>query len=756
MIHIFNSLYWCSDVNPQKLATLQHAVQNLQVIAEEEFVFQILKSSHIDMLIISDQFQYKHLIDIIERVKKRFRNLAILVEQPSYKNREALIRNGASDILVPEVWHADFLGHLFFNSVKFVDLERQRRESVFQFKKLEHRLNTIMKNTPVILFMLDAEGKFTMGTGKLFDKFKVDKQFVLGQKLEEIYIAYPSFIKAYQSARNGEIQKMNLTLNEVVFEVVLTPVVDKHGEVNEIFGIASDVTERVESEKSLLKGKKMAEEAAKVKQEFIANMSHEIRTPLNAIIGFVNLLYDSSLNEVQLDHVASAKMASENLMSLINSILDFSKIENGTLKHESEEFNLKHVINSIDKVLSLKVLEKKIGFHVEVKEEVPVELVGDPNRLYQIVTNLLANAVKFTERGSVELIVDAGNQTLDKINIEFKVVDTGIGIPEHMQSKIFDSFTQVNSESNRKYGGTGLGLSIVKRIVEQLQGTITLESRPFRGTTFKVVLPFKVAENPEARKRKLTKIKGDLKLPTGKRILLAEDNLMNQKLVLQLLRNFEVQVDLAETGLEAVKAHQSNNYDLILMDIQMPEMDGLEATVMIRNKLDEDRKHVPIVAMTAHAFQEELDKCIEVGMNDHIIKPIDVGLFIHSLNKALATSDDQQGVNFNLSYLREMFGDDQLVINDILQTFTMEAPDLIAEMMNCSENRDFEGLAKQAHKAKSSFKMVGMDRAVELIQELENAAKNGEERSIKMNIAAVDKAYQLAAPLLRVDNSNEN
>ena len=754
MFHSTNVLYWCKEVSPQKKVALESAAKSLALGASEEDVLQQLKTNHVDILLISKEISGGALEELIVKLKKRFRNLVIIAEQKDYRSRDNLLRLGVSDVLIDALWQPEVLGHIFLSAARYVDLDRQRRESVFQFKKLENRLNTIMKNTPVILFMLDAEGKFTMGTGKLFDKFKVDKQFVIGQKLKEVYHAYPSFIEAFSETQKGSIQKFTITINEVIFEIVLTPVMDRNEELSEVFGIASDVTERVQSEFSLIKGKQMAEEAARVKQEFIANMSHEIRTPLNAIIGFVNLLYDSSLDEVQLDYVASAQMASENLMSLINSILDFSKIENGTLRHESEEFNLKHVINSIDKVLSLKVLEKKIDFEVEVKESVPLELVGDPNRLYQIVTNLLANSVKFTETGGVKLIVAADQQVLDQVNVEFTVIDTGIGIPEHMQSKVFESFTQVNSESNRKYGGTGLGLSIVKKIVEQLKGKISMESQPLKGTTFKVVLPFKVAEVPAARKKKLIAVKGDLKLPEGIKILLAEDNLMNQKLVLQILKNFSVQTDLAETGLEAVKAHRSNKYDLILMDIQMPEIDGIEATAIIRNELEADRRDVPIIAMTAHAFQEELQKCLQVGMNDHVIKPINVDSFIQAINKAISGQGKNKQDSYSLDYLKEMFGRDELVIRDILQTFILEAPELIGEMKVKYRDQEFEALGRIAHKAKSSFKMLGMTEVVLQLQEIEKRVKSNTKVDVSEQIKSVEAAFHQLEPMIKTEIAN--
>ncbi len=717
-------IYWTKSSDKKRIETLQSLCLKVSVFQDLKEGDVELSKNHYDIILIANEFLLDEILSFTERIKKRNRGIAIIIEQKDYNTRNKLIAIGATDVIVPELFQKLTFQHILLNAVHNAELDRQKRESVVQLKKLENRLSTIVGNTPVILFMLDKHGVFKMGLGKHWERFKVNKQFVLGQNIQEVYDEYPAFIDAQNNALNGEAQSISININNIIFEIVLTPLLDSKNEVKEVLGLAHDVTERALSEMSLIKSKKLAENAAKMKEEFIANMSHEIRTPMNAIVGFINLLEETKLNDVQRDYVESVMISSENLLSLINSILDFSKIESGTFTHESETFDLNHVINSIDKVLLLKVIEKKITFSQNVAATVPLELIGDANRLYQVLTNLLANSIKFTEKGSVSLNIDCLKVEDGIANLRFTVKDTGIGIPEAMIHKVFDSFTQVNPESNRKYGGTGLGLSIVKKIVKQLKGSISLTSKLRVGTEFIIEIPFKIADDFQERKNRLGKSTKHLKLPEGVKILLAEDNVMNQKLVLLILKKFKVTVDLAETGVEAIKALKSNDYDLILMDIQMPDMDGIEATKIIRKEFSDKKKNIPIIAMTAHAFQEELDKCLIVGMNDHIIKPIDTELFINKVNACLEKGDNQ--LSLDLTYLSNMFNDDYEMITEICNTFMEEMPEILNDIQIGIVQHNGEHTARMAHKAKASFKMMGMDKTVESLIQMEKYSKSGE------------------------------
>jgi len=747
-------IYWCTKKEHPSVAVISEVSQKLVCFDDLTQGIEELKINHYDVVLVSAGFDVNDIKDFLGKLKKRHKNIPVLVFRSSYEDRDEIIDAGAIDCILQKLISEEVIYHLINTAIRGADLLRQKRESMVQLRRIESRINTIVGNTPIILFILDTSGVFKMGLGKLWDQFKVNKQFVLGQNIVEVYNEYPAIVDAYNHARKGEIQNVSVNINDIIFEIVLTPVIDNKNEVREILGLAHDVTERARSEMSLLKAKKLAEDAAKMRQEFIANMSHEIRTPMNAIVGFTNLLEETKLDNIQDGYVHAVKISSESLLGLINSILDFSKIESGLLTHDHESFDLKHVINSIDQVLMLKIQEKKISFTQKVAKNVPKELLGDSNRLYQVLSNLLANSVKFTEKGEVSLNISLVEQADNVAVLSFKVTDTGIGIPSHMIDRVFDSFIQVQSDSNRKYGGTGLGLSIVKKIVRQLKGEIKVESKLHHGSTFTVKIPFKLAENFSERKKKLSEPSPELQLPKGLRVLLVEDNLMNQKLVLLILSKFPVQVDMAENGVEAIKALKSNEYDVVLMDIQMPIMDGIEATKLIRKTFSEKKRNVPIIAMTAHAFQEELDKCILVGMNDHVTKPIDVVNFITTINTCL-NDQEEDPVVIDLSYLRSILGNDQTLITEVIDSFKVETPQILFKMKEAVLAHDSDSMAKMAHKAKASFKMFGMEKAVSALVKLESDAKLEDLTHVEMLEKIVEDQFEKGLEILKSRNVKE-
>lgn len=383
-----------------------------------------------------------------------------------------------------------------------------------------------------------------------------------------------------------------------------------------VIGNAVDMTERILIEKELIKAKVQAEQNAHAKDVFLANMSHEIRTPMNAIVGFANLLKDTTLNEDQTEFLSYIITSTENLLGIINDILDISKIESGHIVIEEVPFSVKEIVKTVRSILKNKANDKGLELDCHVDEKIPATLLGDPTRLNQILLNLANNAVKFTTSGSVNMIVEQISDTDTESTISFKVVDTGIGIPEDKLHMIFDRFTQANSDTTRKYGGTGLGLSISKSLVDLQKGELYVESIPDQGSTFAFTLTYKKVKE-EVDKNKTS---NNVLLISDKKVhvLLVEDNVLNQKLALRVLDKFGFTADLAVNGKIATEKVRDNHYDIILMDLQMPEMDGYQATSFIRRELKDT---TPIMAMTAHSLVGEKDKCIEIGMNEYITKP---------------------------------------------------------------------------------------------------------------------------------------
>jgi signal transduction histidine kinase/CheY-like chemotaxis protein len=505
--------------------------------------------------------------------------------------------------------------------------------------------------------------------------------------------------------------------------------------IDHLLGFIAVAVENAFTHENLNLLKIRAEESEKHEQQFLANMSHEIRTPMNAVLGMTHLLLDTKLDKKQLQYLKAINISSKNLLVIINDILDLSKLEAGKMEIEKIPFRIRDVIQNVNDTSRFKAEEKGLLFEININPDLPEVVKGDPTRLNQIITNLCSNAIKFTEKGKITISVD---QDPNSHFIKFRVIDTGIGIPNDKLHLLFSNFKQVDSSTFRKYGGTGLGLSISKTLIELQGGKVEVKSQPGVGSEFSVQIPYTIGTEQDVLAIQQVG-PGDYTSLEGIRILVAEDNEYNQIVVNDTLESLigNLTIDIAENGKIALEMLEKNNYDIILMDAQMPEMDGLEATRAIRKLKDKTKSNIPILALTASVHKADIDKCINSGMNGFVPKPFTRDELMGSIvkfyqnpnpsekkispksNTITEESTIHHDTKLNnhvtdLAFLAEFAEGNKDRMKKYIQLYLKLLPDNILKITAANEAANHPELVKVIHAMRPHLKYMGMENASQI------------------------------------------
>jgi PAS domain S-box-containing protein len=593
------------------------------------------------------------------------------------------------------------------------------------------------------LVTINTEGKITDMNNATANITGLSRESLTGTDFFDYFTEPQKAREVYQEVfAKGSVADSPLTLRHIdgkLTDVLFNGSIYKN-EAGNILGVvivARDVTEQKRIEKEIIearvlaelatgiaeeaknkaeKATRIAEDAVKAKQQFLSNMSHEIRTPMNAIIGFTKVLLKTDLSSKQHEYLTAIKLSGDALIVLINDILDLAKVDAGKMTFEKTPFKMAMSIAAMIHLFEAKINEKNLKLVKEYDTNIPAVLVGDPVRLHQIILNLISNAVKFTTQGKITVSVKLLSEDDDKVNIEFAVADTGIGISANKLKTIFENFQQATSGTSRLYGGTGLGLAIVKQLVEPQGGVIQVTSKVDEGSTFSFTLSFDKTNKEAEIDVGFAEIDSAVK---NIRVLVVEDIALNQLLMKTLLDDFGFERDIATNGRIAIEKLEKETYDIILMDLQMPEMNGFEATAHIRTIM---KSSIPIIALTADVTTVDLAKCKAVGMNDYIAKPVDERILyskIISLVKKPAVIKAAEAempileevINvrcIDLAYLTHRTKSNPKLMMEMISLYLLQTPPLIRSMKQGFLNKDWEELYAAVHKLVPSFAIMGM------------------------------------------------
>jgi PAS domain S-box-containing protein len=667
------------------------------------------------------------------------------------------------EIFLNPIYHTD--GHIEEVSGIAHDIT-EKKQSELALRTSEEKFRNIFESFQDVYFRTDANGIITMISPSVQELCGYKPEEIIGKKITEFYI--------YNVKRKEALKELWLKGSILNFEV---PIVTSDGAMLEsicnirliiddkakprkllgLEGVAKDITELKKVSEEALRAKEVAEKSLKVKEQFLANMSHEIRTPMNGIIGVLDLISDTRLDDIQREYVYTIKRSSETLLHILNDILDISKIEAGKMQLRKTTISLERTIEKLFALFQQQAAAKGISLTWATSEDVPQYIKADETRLIQILSNLTSNAIKFTEEGGVVVRISSTPIKSSKHKIKIEVQDSGIGISEENKALLFDNFSQLDNSSTKSYAGTGLGLVISKELSRLMDGDIGVESKPGIGSTFWFTFEAREATASsvnqsldEGSETRMYRFIGDV--PD---VLIVDDNMVNRKVAGEILKKYGCVVDTAADGFEAIDKVKSHNYDLVLMDIQMPDMDGITATRNIR-ALNLERTP-PIVAMTAYSMQGDDVKFMEAGLDDYLSKPIKSKLLINKVRQwvkkeaipvediiepgpTVSAQPEKSIINKKIILgFKKMIGDEMTL--ETYQDFVTETAELLEECNNSLNLNEYNNILSILHTLKGSAGTLGIERVEHLARSIEANLKTGKDATLKQDLKLLNNAY---------------